>query len=532
MKKISLKTILVFGSAVLITLTSGTGFLAASGNNEYTPVEKSISDSVKDFGARGDGIADDTDAIIAAVKGSLNGLVNFPRGSYRITRTIDIVLSEYGTLSLTGNGASSRVIMDGKGPAFRFIGSHHGASNPPSVTPGIWQKERMPMVYNLEIVGLHPEANGLEFSHTMQMVVRNVLIRNVHHGIVLSSLNRNVLITDCHIYDNSGIGIFLKAVNLHQIIISDNHISFNQLGGIKASSNSNIRNLQITGNDIEYNYRTNIQVKEYSARVGKAPEVPVSAEIWIDCTEGGSICEGTISGNTIQGTPKPGSANILFTGPTGDNQVIGQWSITGNHLSNQMINIHLNHTHGISITGNTFNNGDERNIVISNSLNVILSANIFDHNVDGIRNFNPTGDPYAPGGITISESRNVVLGDNIIYGVKSNSGKPGSAIFVSESREILIRGCLISDPKDRGIRINNSQNVFVTDCRIYEEKPSPYMISAIELTGICTGSVIRNNIIGQCSDRDIINNSAGVTIEGNITENPQAGSRRKIKKNQ
>ena len=87
---------------------------------------------------------------------------------------------------------------------------------------------------------------GIELIETMQAVFEGVLIRRVRHGIRLHKRNRNVLISHCHLYFNTGVGIFLDRVNLHQINIAGSHISYNRLGGIRIEG-SEVRNLQITG---------------------------------------------------------------------------------------------------------------------------------------------------------------------------------------------------------------------------------------------------------------------------------------------
>ena len=69
--------------------------------------------SVKDFGAKGDGVADDSGAISKAVFGATDGVVEFPRGTYRISRTIEIVLRETGAVGLTGRGGSAKIVMAG-----------------------------------------------------------------------------------------------------------------------------------------------------------------------------------------------------------------------------------------------------------------------------------------------------------------------------------------------------------------------------------------------------------------------------------
>lgn len=61
--------------------------------------------NVKDFGAIGDGITDDTAAIQSAVNSNLN-FIYFPKGSYKVTATITVSTSK----SLTGAGIWNSVI--------------------------------------------------------------------------------------------------------------------------------------------------------------------------------------------------------------------------------------------------------------------------------------------------------------------------------------------------------------------------------------------------------------------------------------
>ena len=454
----------------------------------------SAPENVKEYGAIGDGIKDDTEAITAAVTRNGDGVVEFPRGSYRITRTIEIDLSETGTLGLSGRGGSARIIMEGEGPAFRFTGSHNGSSDPESVSPVTWDKERMPLVDALEIVGANPKADGLEFRHTLMPVLCSMLIRDVHHGIILASRNRNVIIDGCHVYNCTGIGIYLDSVNLHQIIISDSHISYCKLGGIKVER-SEVRNFQLTGNDIEYNCD---------------PQGPVSADIWIDCSERGSVREGTITGNTIQAIPSPGGANIRFTGPSDNSEQIGLWSITGNHISNQTVNIDLVHTRGICITGNTFIRGYNHNLTLDDCHNLIISNNMIDRNKD-----------YFPekvvslDGISIIKSQDIILSNNIIDGAENGSPESGGAITISDSREVTITGCQVINPEFRGIQIESSTNVRMSNCLIKEDSNIHRMIWGLEVKSACQGCIIKDNTIGQGKKGDILNSAKGVIMEGN-----------------
>ena len=449
--------------------------------------------NVRDFGAKGDGIADDTRAINAAIRAANDGLVEFPRGTYRITKTIEIKLAENGTTGLSGRGGSAGILMAAEGPAFRFIGSHDkGSALPSSVKPITWLKERMPLIDALEIIGMHANADCIELRNTLMPVLRALLIRNVRNGIHLSSRNRNVLIDACHIYNNSGIGIFLDQVNIHQFIISDSHISYCKKGGIGVMG-SEIRNFQITGNDIEYNCD---------------PEGIASADIWVDCSKGGSVREGTISGNTIQAIPAKGGANIRFLGAPDNADKIGLWSITGNHISNQELNIHLENTRGISITGNTFIRGYDRHLLINNSRNLVISGNIFDHNEDYF-----PAQPVPYGGILLTRGENVILSDNIIDGSGNGSEGMGGAVVIKDSREVMVRGLQIKNPIINGIQLENTSDSSITNCMISESAENKKMIVGLSLKGVCTGTLISDNQIAAGKEGRILNSASGTVIK-------------------
>jgi hypothetical protein len=91
--------------------------------------------NVRDFGAMGDGLADDTAAIEHALHDGGDGLLEFPRGEYRITRTITFDLSKTGRLAIHGSGGTAKLIMHGAGPVFEFLGHHEGSADPKSGSP-------------------------------------------------------------------------------------------------------------------------------------------------------------------------------------------------------------------------------------------------------------------------------------------------------------------------------------------------------------------------------------------------------------
>src|SRR5688500_15508999 len=132
------------------------GALVISAQKDSPAPRRDALATVLDYGAIGDGQADDTAAIQRAVDEG-RGAVVFPPGTYKLTKTVEIDLAKVGITSLVGHSAS-RVVMAGSGPAFRFRGTHEGTADPDSVKPQVWDKERMPTIEALAIEGAHEEA--------------------------------------------------------------------------------------------------------------------------------------------------------------------------------------------------------------------------------------------------------------------------------------------------------------------------------------------------------------------------------------
>lgn len=316
----------------------------------------------------GDGKTDHTDAIQERL--NRDGTVHFPRGIFRITRPLVINLQETGPVTIRGDG-NATLLMDGPGPAIRFVGTHDGTAAPKTLKPGVWEKQRTPTVMGLEILGRHVEADGIEASGTMQLTLDRLVIHNVRHGVHLVKRNRNVLISASHIYDNHGIGVYLDRVNLHQTIITGSHISYCKQGGV-VSRGGEVRNLQIGTCDIEGNM---------------SPGEEPTANVLLDST-GGSIAEVAITGCTIQHeSPSPDSANIRIIGegvgglPNVPGKTReGHVTITGNVFSDVKVNVDIRDARGVTLTGNTFWMGYHWNLRIERSSQLVISHNVFERN--------------------------------------------------------------------------------------------------------------------------------------------------------
>jgi hypothetical protein len=416
--------------------------------------------NVRDFGAVGDGRADDTKALRHAVERGGGRLV-FPRGTYRLTAPLEVDLDLAGPIALSGEGGTARLVMDGPGPAVRLVGTHTKSADPSSFEPRVWNRQRLPTVSDLEIVGNHDQADGIELEGTMQPTIAGVLIRRCRYGIHLVKRNRNVLLADSHIYDGRGpaIGVYFDGVNLHQAIITGCHISYCKHAGIKIAR-SEIRNLQITGCDIEYNHDT---------------DNPDSADVWIDSREG-TVREGTIASNTIQAKGSPGGANLRIEGPPRDDSAgAGLWAVTGNILQDQEFNILLRHCRGVTLTGNSFASAYKRSIDLDHCRDVVIGANVFDHNPD-------YGGPRVDG-IRVVRSAGINLQNLILDACRAGGPDEGGAIEVVDSSEVLILGCQVLDPEFRGIDIRNCRNTKVSECTIVDRRAKPTMREPVRVVG-------------------------------------------------
>jgi parallel beta-helix repeat protein len=445
--------------------------------------------NVRHFGARGDGHSDDTAALQHAVA-SGDGVLEFPRGDYWIRQTIEVRLNSQGRIALCGQGVG-RVVMGGPGPAFRFIGTHTKNADPTSFAPGVWQNERMPFLHGLEIVGAHPEADGVAFVRVMQPTLVGVLIREVRHGVHLVERNRNLLLDSCHVYHCRGVGVFLDRVNLHQAIVHGCHISYCRGGGIMVLEGE-VRNLHITGNDIEYNFD---------------PEAKESADVWIVGGEGG-VREGSIVSNTIQARISPGGANVRLVGPRDVNKV-SMWTISGNHISNQQVNVHLKNCRGLVLTGNSIALSGERSIRVEGSRHVVIGPHSLDHN--------PDYKGATVDGIRLEDCDGCSLNGVLLEGARAGSDEVGGAIEVIRSRETSLVGCRVFEPEYRGIYVADSRNTQVTDCTVLERAPGT-MRAAIEVAGRSPGTVIRGNLVSKGRRAAILASAA--VIEGNHTVAP------------
>ncbi len=379
------------------------------------------------------------------LRDSLNGSLIIPPGVYRITSTIELNLEQEKSAIVRPESGPVTLIMDGPGPAIHIKGSHEGSASPKSFKPATWH-ERTPIVDGIEIVGNHPEAVGIALEQCVQPTVTRVSVRWCQHGIHLVKRNRNVAISDVHLYENSGIGLFLDSVNLHQINVSNSHISYNRGGGIVVRD-GNVRNLQITGCDIEANMPGD-----------DTPTETANIVLDVSGTDGDkshSIAEVAITGCTIQHSSNYSGADFDQLAPGGaDIRIVGKeiWpidsvTITGNVMSDASLIVDIRKATDVTLTGNNFFAPNPDFLHITDSKRVIVNGNTFNP-----RQFE------RPGRILLTNSDDCILSNNTFRALKADDG----AIQINDSRGISLTDNILSE-SNSGVRVKNSHRVMIKD---------------------------------------------------------------------
>ncbi|MCB1120192.1 MAG: right-handed parallel beta-helix repeat-containing protein [Verrucomicrobiae bacterium] len=385
----------------------------------------------------------DKSAVLQKQIRETKGNLVLPAGEYHLSRTLDFDLSKLAASSIRCEGAVT-LVMHGAGPAIRMTGTHEGTAGPDTFKPETW-KERMPLIDGLEIVGAHPEADGIELIKTMQATITRVAVRKARHGIRLYERNRNVVIANCHLYENSGVGLYLDRVNLHQINVTGSHISYNRQGGV-VLRDCVVRNLQITGCDIEGNMP------------GDATPTR-AANVWIDLSaqeEGTSVAEVSITGCTLQHSANqgrravlaPGGANIRIVGRP--EYPVDTVTIGNNVLSDTSLSVDIDYAKDVVLTGNNFFTSMPQDLVVHRSERVLVNGN----------SFNPRQD-WSVGGIVFRDSKSCLFSNNTVHGFRD----PVAAILFERCINSRISNCILTDI-DHGIVMRDCQDCSVDNTHV------------------------------------------------------------------
>lgn len=403
------------------------------------------------------------------------GTLLLEAGVHRITGTLEVALRGGRSAVIRPAGGAATLVMDGPGPAIRIVGTHEGTASPKSFKPETFH-ERMPLIEGIEIVGNHPEADGIELVRTFEAIVSKVAVRWCRDAIRLAERNRNVTVSDVNLYENRGIGLHLDDVNLHQIDVSNSHISYNRGGGIVVRD-GNVRNLHITGCDIEANMPGD-DTPTQTANI--LLDVSGSAE-----DKSRSIAEVAITGCTIQHSSNYSGKDYDEIAPGGSNlRILGKAiapidsvTITGNVLSDVSVNVDLRDCTDITFSGNVLFAPNPDNLHVTRSKRVVVNGNTFNP-----REFE------RPGRIVFDECQDCVFSNNTLRALDA----PLGAVVVKGSSRIALHGNILTESAG-GIAIEGSGDIVVKDWLV--SGPPAEAKSLVSLVGEANGRVIEEGTV-------------------------------------
>lgn len=278
---------------------------------------------------------------------------------YRITKSINVDLTKVH--KIVGNGATivthSNSENAGQFSALNVIGTLTGCADP-SEGGLIAFDEGFPNIENLKITSSYKNrGTALSIKGSFGLMITNCSFFYMKNGIEFSGYNRNVIISNNHIYGfiENGI-VFNSDCNFHQINIVGNHISYCKK--CIFSNDATIFNIQITGNDIE------TSIMDY---IGETTlHFLVSQNGMIECLE--------ITGNTLEDHK---STNYLIK--LENNLYYTKFchvTISGNSIGNVANNVfYINKCGGLSIDNNIIKNFDKYAFAIYGNLEGVSISN-------------------------------------------------------------------------------------------------------------------------------------------------------------
>jgi len=250
------------------------------GRNVQLKLQESVS--VKDFGAIGDGVTDDTAAIQAAIDSDPNGLF-FPEGTYVVSPVVGqnyCLLVDSKTVRIYGDFAVISMASTDNKQAMRLVNSDNCS------------------ISGLKFLGSGTNgADGgqgiLQLLSCDNSTITNTQFINANSDGVAASTCSNLIISHC-IFDNcSKSSIYPNAST--GVVVSGNIVK--NIGGHTVSGN-------IVGTGIQSSGNTDCTISDNTIIDGLG--------IGILCNESGSTISKrtSISGNTVKGITNPSNINV------------------------------------------------------------------------------------------------------------------------------------------------------------------------------------------------------------------------------
>lgn len=486
------------------------GMDITAGRLQYMLERLGTSIRVDAYGAVGDGVTDDTEAIQSALDAARDqggGIVQFQPGK---TYAITTFLVVYDHTTIEAYGATIRSVGNtGLLRNFRsdeVFGGYAGHSHI-TVLGGTWDAN----AFDGTTGTVSATTNAMGFIHCADITVRDATITNVSsaHGVEFNSTDGGRVL-NCRFLgylDNSGNGsrAFSEAIQFDMAVTGSSAIglfdgtpsrnmlvegcyvgpsdrlgSFGRgVGSHKLESGTYYYGIQIIGNRIEGTRQQGIygfgwrrvvianNVITNSGMSGIQLSRPDPAEVGFT-VNGRNIA---ITGNTVEGALT--ASGIRVFGSAGG--TYDQVTITGNSVlgfvTDASNGIHVEYCDRPNVTGNTVSGVQSTGIVCFNSAGAQIGSNV-------VRT-------AGSNGINVSDSS----GANVAGNTVDVTGTHG--IFVATSNDFVVTGNRVEGAAQAGIRLSDgAQDGMVSNNRIIKGSGT----NGITISGTsAAGNTVANN---------------------------------------
>ena len=262
------------------------------------------SHNVKQFGAKGDGVSDEKDAIVNAIKCSQGMFVYFPKGTYMVSAQSKFY--QYSDVNLIGEGEDTVIKATGdfinKKAVFRFENINTLSISNITFDGNIEENPNTDNIGTINAYSLIDIANG------NNIAIDNCIFRSTAFDALRLLFDIDDITVSNSIFTNVIRGVAHNAGGT----VSNTYIVGNEMSGVKASGSKGIdfgdgslyRNLFIKINKISY-YMDGINMNKDSANTFGIMNAHIIENTIKDCATGmyaSKLMNGVISNNTIDFT--------------------------------------------------------------------------------------------------------------------------------------------------------------------------------------------------------------------------------------
>ncbi len=485
---------------VIVPGTVGAG--AAPAGVLPAPIASALFFNVRDYGATGNGTTDDYPALQAtanAVNAAGGGVLYIPQGTYALSQ--DVLISSNTWVLGAGRATILKAAAASVTNCLNLSGSSHVVVSDLQINGNKLNVQQLTTQYT--------KLSGIYMRGADDILITRCYIHDCYvSGVMADGGSTNIEVSNCRMVNNYDNQIYIRAQDTspytpcNYITVTGCECSGGSFSGIQILGSSYF---SIAGNVCYSNGPTSAQ----GDGIG---------------SEGASY--GTISGNTCYGNGIQG-INIRFTGETGGSQSSSHIVVANN--------VCYNHTSG---------NGDAGGISISDTDDVVVSANLvygnaYGINVNGgngngvqhcklignqVRGNSSTGIRVIPG----AGSTRVMIEDNtvqdnagdnlVVNGVQAfvrggtYSGATGTHEGIhlqTGSDNSLIDGCTIYDNTDNGVTIDSPvAGVEIRNCRFDNIVGTNQKRALQEQAGAGPTRMVNNRILNQANNLYVFNNAS------------------------